>query len=118
MLARVVRGGTIRVGDAIAALPASAPTFSNEWQDRVLHVARAVPEGCRIGYRQLAELAGVPTAYCRAFPRVLSSLPDRFADRVGSEGDEAEWRSWSGTELFAFEKTRTWSRSGVALRSG
>jgi alkylated DNA nucleotide flippase Atl1 len=103
MLARVVRGGMVRVGDCVAAVPGRAPAFSDEWQKRVLHVARAVPEGCRIGYRQLAELAGVSTAYCRAFPRVLSSLPEQVARRIGRAGEAANGPSWSGAELFALE---------------
>lgn len=100
MLARVVRGGTLCQGDAIAVCRARAPVFSNNWQERVLHVARAVPEGHWISYRQLAELAGVHTAYCRAFPRVLARLPAALASRVGSAANMAGAPAWSGAELF------------------
>lgn len=118
MLARVVRGGMVRVGDSVAALPERAPEFSNEWQQRVLHVARAVPAGFRIGYRQLAELAGVPTAYCRAFPRVLSSLPEQVARRVGSAEQGGAERPWSGVELFASVKAGSSVRSASTVTAG
>ncbi len=103
MLARVVQGGTVHEGDAIALCRSGAPVFSDDWRERVLHVARAVPEGFWIGYRQLAELAGVPTAYCRAFPRVLARLDATTANRVVGEADMAGRRAWSGAELFAVQ---------------
>ena len=99
MLARVVRGGEVRAGDAVALRRAQAPRWSDEWQERVLQVARAVPEGAWISYRQLAQLAGVHTAYCRAFPRVLARLPHEVASRVGNEANAAQW---SGAGLFDF----------------
>ncbi|MET1116656.1 MAG: MOSC domain-containing protein [Comamonas sp.] len=101
MLARVVRAGTLRPGDEVAVCRARAPVFSADWQGRVLQVARAVPENFRISHRQLAELAGVHTAYCRAFPRVLSRLPAELAGRVGSE--PTGMPQWSGAELFDIE---------------
>ena len=100
MLARVLRGGSLRQGDAIAVCRSRAPVFSDDWQDRVLHVARAVPEGFRVSYRQLAEMAGVPTAYCRAFPRVLSRLPAAVANRVRSEANMTGAPPWSGAGLY------------------
>ena len=100
MLARVLRGGALSQGDSIAVCRSRAPVFSDDWQDRVLHVARAVPEGFRISYRQLAEMAGVHTAYCRAFPRVLSRLPAAVANRVGSQTNMAGALPWSGAGLF------------------
>lgn len=100
MLARVLRGGELRQGDEIAVRRAAAPVFSDDWQQRVLQVARTVPENFWISYRQLAELAGVHTAYCRAFPRVLSRLPAEVAQRVGSDAGLTGARAWSGAELF------------------
>ena len=100
VLARVVQGGPLREGDAIAMCRSKAPVFSDAWQDRVLHVARAVPEGFRISYGQLAEMAGVHPAYCRAFPRVLSRLPAAVANRVGSEAKLPGVPLWSGAGLF------------------
>lgn len=104
VLARVVRGGEMRAGDPIAVRRAQAPQWSNDWQQRVLQVARAVPEGSWISYRQLAQMAGVHTAYCRAFPRVLARLPAAVAARVGSDADGAA--PWSGAGLFDIETPR------------
>lgn len=110
MLARVVHGGEVREGDAVAVARARAPAFSNDWQERVLQAARAVPEGCRISYRQLAEMAGVQTAYCRAFPRVLSRLPAAVASRVASAAQAGSSPEWTGAELFDLQAPRQPSR--------
>lgn len=100
MLARVLRGGTIRSGAEISLCRASAPAFSDQWQQRVKQVACAVPEGAWISYRQLAEMAGVQTAYCRAFPTVLSQLPECIAARVRSQRSMAGLAPWSGAGFF------------------
>lgn len=100
MLARVVRGGELRPGDGIAIARASAPVWSEDWQQRVLQVARAVPEGGWISYGQLAQMAGVQMTYCRAFPRVLSRLPADVASRVGKAADATGALAWSGAGLF------------------
>lgn len=102
MLARVLRAGPIRAGDEIAVRRAGAPVFSDDWAERVLQVARAVPEGHSISYRQLAEMAGVHTAYCRAFSRVLARLPAAVAHRVGSEAQMTA-ATWSGAGFFDFD---------------
>lgn len=104
MLARVVRGGELRQGDPIAVRRAQAPQWSNDWQQRVLQVARAVPEGSWISHGQLAQMAGVHTAYCRAFPRVLARLPAAAAARVGSDVNGAA--PWSGAGLFDIDALR------------
>ena len=100
MLARVLRGGELRQGDEVAVCRAKAPMFSDDWRERVLQVARAVPEGSWISHRQLAEMAGVDTAYCRAFPRVLSRLPAAVAGRVGSDAGKTGALAWSGAGFF------------------
>ncbi|GAB2836621.1 hypothetical protein GCM10027276_44110 [Comamonas piscis] len=101
MLARVVKSGTIRSGAEIALCAAMAPAFSDRWQDRVIQVACAVPEGTWISYRQLAEMAGVQTAYCRAFPKVLSQLPESVAARVRSQRSASGVAPWSGEGFFS-----------------
>ncbi|GKS89982.1 MOSC domain-containing protein [Acidovorax sp. SUPP2539] len=100
-LARVLQGGVLRVGDAICQGPAPIPPMSNDWKDRIAHIVRRIPAGKRIGYRQLADLAGVAKGYCRAFPRVLGQLCPDVAERAqaGSVAMHAEQR-WEGTELF------------------
>lgn len=100
MLARVLQGGALRQGDAIAVCRGAAPVFSDDWRERVLQVVRAMPTNCAISHRQLAQLAGVHTAYCRAFPRVLSRLPADVASRVGGEAGKNAASAWSGAELF------------------
>ncbi|MET3465619.1 MOSC domain-containing protein [Variovorax atrisoli] len=100
MLARVLRGGTMRNGDEISLARSSIPTMSNDWDARVLNVVRAVPTGQYITYRQLADLAGVATAYCRAFPRVLSRLPPEVASRARGAANSLPGPQWSGSELF------------------
>lgn len=105
MLARVLRGGELRVGDDIAVRRAAAPVFSDDWQQRILHVARAVPEGFWISHRQLAQMAGVHTAYCRAFPRVLSRLPAQVARRVGSDAGMGAALPWNGAGLFDISRS-------------
>lgn len=107
MLARVLQGGELRQGDEIAVCRASAPVFSDAWQDRVLQVALAVPEGRRISYRQLAQMAGVQTAYCRAFPRVLSRLPQVVASRVGNDAAMSGASAWSGAGFFDLHAAAT-----------
>lgn len=100
MLARIVRGGSIQVGDVIASVRSTIPMMSNDWKERVLQVVQSVPAGKVIQYRQLAELAGVATAYCRAFPRVLSKLPVEVARRAQAGRHFSQEEQWSGAELF------------------
>lgn len=100
MLARVLHGGELREGDPVRSLRSSIPTLSDDWRERVLNVVRAIPPRHYITYRQLAELAGVATAYCRAFPRLLSQLPIDMVGRVRSGATTAAERKWDGAELF------------------
>lgn len=100
MLARVLRGGTIGVGDEISLTRASVPAISEDWQTRVIGVARAVPPGHFIVYRQLAEMAGVANAYCRAFPKLLSRLPVDVSSRVIGAARSLPGPLWNGAELF------------------
>ena len=103
MLARVVQGGAIAVGDTVltltptAAVPA-APAWSDDWRDRVARVLRAVPDGMVIEYGQLARVAGVQSAYCRAFPRLARTL-GLAHKAVGARGDGAAMR-WDGGTLW------------------
>lgn len=100
MLARVLRGGSFSLGDEISLARALLPAMSDDWQARVLGVACAVPAGHYIVYRQLAEMAGVANAYCRAFPRVLSRLPADVSSRVIGATSALPGPRWSGAELF------------------
>lgn len=100
VLARVVRGGTLTQGDQMRYSRSAIPAMSGKWQARVIRVLHAMPSDCCISYRQLAELAGVATAYCRAFPRLLSTLPSDIAGRAQSGLAHTRSSSWEGAELF------------------
>jgi MOSC domain-containing protein YiiM len=100
MLARVLCGGSFGVGDRVSLARASLPAMSDDWQVRVLGVACAVPPGYYIGYRQLAEMAGVANAYCRAFPKILSRLPPDVSSRIVSSASALPGPRWSGSEFF------------------
>lgn len=100
MLARVLRGGLFGEGDEVFLARASLPAMSDDWQARVLGVACAVPAGHYIAYRQLAEMAGVANAYCRAFPKVLSRLPVDISSRIVGASRELPGPRWSGAEFF------------------
>jgi MOSC domain-containing protein YiiM len=100
MLARVLRGGSFVVGHEVSLARALLPAFSEDWQARVLSVACAIPAGHYIVHRQLAELAGVAQAYCRAFPKVLSRLPVEVSSRVVGASTALPGPRWNGAELF------------------
>lgn len=100
MLARVLRGGVILPGDAVSCAPSRIARISDRWQDRIAGVLQRVPSGRRVEFRQLAQLAGVPKAYCRVFPKILSQLPTSVACKAqaGSVADVGQ--RWTGAELF------------------
>lgn len=106
MLARVLCGGTLRVGDPVVQLPAGLPgaflplpAWSDDWRERVAAVLARVPPGMVVEYRQLARLAGVQPVYCRAFPRLARSLGlgHGAVPMAGAPGVPR----WQGMELFA-----------------
>jgi len=103
VLARVVAGGVLRIGDRIRISPGVLEGWSDRWQERVQKIARSVPIGRIVRNTRLAVLAGVPPAYCRVFPRVLSELPDRVAERVVRTQDSVVAIEWTGEELFKDE---------------
>ena len=100
MLARVLRGGVILPGDGVSYAESRIGSISDRWQDRIAGVLQRVPEGKCLEFRQLALLAGVPKAYCRVFPKILSQLPPWMAGRAqaGSVADVGQ--RWTGAELF------------------
>ncbi|MET4576248.1 MOSC domain-containing protein [Ottowia thiooxydans] len=98
--ARVLRGGAFGVKDEVLLSRAYLPAMSDDWQVRVRGVASAVPPGQYIHYRQLAEMAGVVTAYCRAFPKILSSLPTEVSSRIVSAASSLPGPRWNGADFF------------------
>nr|WP_145552317.1 hypothetical protein [Variovorax boronicumulans] len=93
VLARVTAGGMLRAGDVMqSAGGAARPLWSNGWRERVRQVLRPVPNGRWVTYSRLAELAGVSSGYCRAFPRLILS----FGQEVQSLAHTAKAASWRG----------------------
>jgi hypothetical protein len=100
MLARVLRGGEIRTGDRIRTAGAPLPAWSDDWRERIVHVLDTLPPASVITYKRLAQLAGVASSYCRAFPGMIARLGPRYAGKaVPSQSDIALPR-WDGHGLF------------------
>ena len=100
ILARVLRGGRISVGDEVRQRASSIPPISSVWQERIASVLAHVPSGKRVEYRQLARLAGVPKAYCRVFPKILSQLPAAVASKAQPGNVARADERWTGEDLF------------------
>jgi hypothetical protein len=100
MLARVITGGSVRVGDRIHDLGPLLPAWSDDWHERVLMVLDALPPDSVIAYRDLARLAGVQSTYCRAFPRMLRNLGPDYAGRAVAADDPVAAPRWQGEGLF------------------
>jgi hypothetical protein len=98
VLARVVRGGTIRVGDPVVALPDGCPVWSDDWRERVATILAQVPAGMVVEYRHLARLAGIQPVYCRTFPRLTRSLG--YAQAATPMFGRPELPRWAGHGLF------------------
>jgi alkylated DNA nucleotide flippase Atl1 len=102
-LARVVGSGVLRPGDSLRLKQGLYPTFAEDWHERVISIARQLPENPAISYSHLAILAGVATGYCRAFPRLLEAHNLPTERIVPSSISPKPLPEWSGEELFAPE---------------
>lgn len=100
MLARVLHGGDVRVGDPVRVLGVTLDAWPEDWRERVERVLGAVPGGSVVSYAQLAHLAGIQTSYCRAFPRLLRGLGPDSAARAVTARDRAATPRWDGAGLF------------------
>lgn len=100
ILARVLRGGVIRHGDAVRELGVLHPPWSDDWRERVRRVLDAVPSGMVIEYRQLAHLAGIQSSYCRAFPRLLARLGADYTCKAVTAQSSHSAARWDGAGLF------------------
>ena len=100
VLARVLAGGTIRRGDRVSNLGVLEHPWSDDWRERVRRVLDAVPPDAVIEYRHLARLAGVQPSYCRAFPRLVLKLGDRYAAKAVSSQSAMCLPRWEGEGLF------------------
>lgn len=68
LLAVVHSSGQMSVGDRGEVVAERGPVMSSDWKERVLAIAAEHPT---LSHAELARAAGVVTAYCRAFPRLL-----------------------------------------------
>ena len=100
MLARVLDGGLIRVGDQVDNLGPLHSAWNDDWRDRIVRVLDAVPAQSVIEYKHLARLAGVQPTYCRAFPRLISKLGPRYAGKAVSSQSASTQARWLGEDLF------------------
>lgn len=114
MLARVLRGGAIRVGDPVVRVDGQWPAdaimrsglqpglqpdlWSDDWRERVAAILARVPAGLVVEYRQLARLAGVQPVYCRTFPRLARNLG--FGHVTVALSACPDMPRWMGHELF------------------
>lgn len=103
MLARVIAGGTLCVGDRIHDLGPLLPAWPDDWHERVVMVLDALPPGAVIAYRELARLAGVQSTYCRAFPGLLRKLGPDYANKAVAANDPVKAPRWQGEGLFGQE---------------
>lgn len=101
MLARVLTGGVIHVGDPVRELGVLEPSWHEDWRERVRAVLDAVPPGAVVEYRQLARLAGIQSSYCRAFPRLLARLGDGYAAKAVPAQSPVALARWQGDDLYA-----------------
>jgi hypothetical protein len=100
MLARVLAGGTIYLGDPVVNLGLLAPAWSDDWRERVRRVLDAMPAGCVVDYRNLARLAGIQSSYCRAMPNLLKRFGAPYAAKALSSQAAPDLPRWHGEGLF------------------
>lgn len=100
MLARVIASGTVVAGDTIMQLDERLPAWSDDWRERVMRVLNAAPPGYVIDYARLAQLAGIQSSYCRAFPRLLAKLGPRYSARAVPARAPGALPRWDGSGLF------------------
>jgi hypothetical protein len=105
MLARVLRGGHIVPGDRVRTAGPPLPAWSDDWRERIVHVLDALPPRSVITYKRLAQLAGVASSYCRAFPGIIARLGPFYAGRAVPTQSDIALPRWDGRELFEHAPT-------------
>jgi hypothetical protein len=100
VLARVLRGGDICPGDRIRTAGPPLPAWSDDWRERIVHVLDTLPPKSVITYKRLAQLAGVASSYCRAFPGIIARLGPFYAGRAVPMQSDIALPRWDGRGLF------------------
>src|SRR5437764_1304732 len=100
ILARVLAGGPLRVGDPVRDLGPQLASWPDDWTLRVRRVLDAVPPGMVLTYAQLARLAGVQSSYCRALPSMLRKLGPDYAGKALAQHAQPSLPRWQGAGLF------------------
>ncbi len=114
LLAKVIRGGSLNVGDRLGVIGIDThQQWPERWQDRIRMVAARLPEGLVVDYADLARFAGVPVRLCRAFPRLLATAGIRGAVRAGTH---PELRRWDGIDVVA-DTNRAKSNRSISMNS-
>ena len=110
VLAQVLAGGSLSVGDSLICVVTMTRQWSTSWKRRIARVVSSVPDGHVIEYGQVARLAGVPRSYCRVFPKVLRDMLGASAEKAISSGESQERPRWSGHDLFSPDLATTFHR--------
>lgn len=100
VLARVVKGGPIQLGDPVDDLGRHFARWSDDWRERIKQVLDAAPPESVVEYAQLARLAGIQSTYCRAFPSVLKKLGPAYAGKAIPARSASPLPRWDGAGLF------------------
>jgi hypothetical protein len=100
MLARVLCGGEMRSGDPVRVVDPPLPAWSDDWRERIAQVLDACPPASVITYKRLAQLAGVASSYCRAFPGTIARLGPRYAGKAVPSQSNVALPRWDGRDLF------------------
>jgi hypothetical protein len=114
MLGRVITGGELREGAPVVVDDESLPALADRWQARIVDILGHLPSDMNVTFARLAEIAGLQSTYCRAFPALLrrlgqASLPlDRVvmsntAKPIGSRRPKSDQvpHLWDGTSYYA-----------------
>jgi len=103
LLVRVLRGGAIAAGHRVGLLAARLPPWPFDWRLRIDMILTAMPPGHVIDYGQLAQVGGIPSGYCRAFPRAIAALGPAHAGRALPQRCRTNQPRWLGQGLFDAE---------------
>ncbi len=114
VLARVLAGGSMSVGDSVICVVKMPRQWPASWRHRIARVVASVPDGHVVEYGHLARLAGVPRSYCRVFPKALRDKLGASAERAVSSGESPEKPRWMGHDFFSAEARQLLS-TGVML---